>query len=155
MQSFYIRLITRNGLTALRTGSVIPGMWCAAILATPPLVLHFQPVGETFVLDYFHVLQYTLPVRILCIRNELLHEFTGLQFGALIAEFMAFALSASLDAAGRAKPGRLFTFASVTLLVIVYFSGLGRQHNWASAAIHATISMQYKVHKLFHLDPIH
>jgi hypothetical protein len=75
-----------------------------------------------------------------------LHQFTGLQFVALIAEFISFALSASLDAAGGAKPGGLLAFASVALLGIVDFSGLCRQHDRASAAIHTTITVQYKFH---------
>jgi hypothetical protein len=117
-------------------------MRCVAVLATPTPVLHFQRICKAFFLDLLHVLQYTLSVRILCIRNKRLHEFAGYQFVALMAEFISFALGTSLDAAGGTIPGGLLTFASVALLVHIYSSGLCRQHDRASAAI----SMQYKVH---------
>jgi len=134
---------------------MIPGMDCAAVLATPSFALHVQPFWESFGPDGFHTLKYTLPVRVLCIRNELSHELAGLQFIAFIAEFITFALGASLDATCGAKSSRLLTFASVALLKFVNFPDPGCQQDWASAAIHAAISMQDKVHQLFHLNPFH
>jgi hypothetical protein len=142
----YIRLIISNGLTALGTNFVVPGMRCAAVLATPALVLHFQPFIQAFFLDQLHVPQYALPVRVLCIRNKLLHEFAGYQFAALIANLIAFALGTSLDAAGGAIPGGFFAFASIALLGSVDLSGPGCQQNRAGAAIHAAISIHYIIH---------
>jgi hypothetical protein len=142
-------LIISNGLTALRTSFVVPGMRCAAIFTTPPLVLHFQPFFKALFPDQLHVSQYTLPVRVLCIRNKLLHAFAGDQFFALIAKLIAFALSTSLDAAGGAKPGGFLAFASVALPGIVDFPGLCCQQGRAGAAIHAAISIHYIVHMSF------
>lgn len=79
---------------------MIPGMRHAAVLATPPFFLHFQPFGQPCFLDDFHVSQYALPVRVLYIRSELSHKVAGFQFTALNAEFIAFPLGTSLDATG-------------------------------------------------------
>ena len=144
-----VGLIISNGLTALRADLVIPGMGSTAVLATPALVLHFQPFFQALFLNHLHVLQYTLPVRVLCIRNKLLHAFAGDQFAALITELIAFALRTSLDAASGAKPGGFFAFASVALLGSVDLSGPGCQQNRAGAAIHTAISIHYIVHMSF------
>lgn len=125
---------------------MIPGMCCTANVATPSLFLHFQPLWETYDPNHFHILQYTLPVRILCVRNKLLHKLTGFQFVALIAELKPLAYGASLDAACSAKPGGLFAFATVTLLILITFSNLCRQHDRTRSAIHTAIALRYKVH---------
>lgn len=155
MPLHYIRLITHNGTTAFRTGFVIPRMRHLTVLTAPSLILHIQPFRKALLAEHFEVLKNALPVRILCIQNERLHPFTALHFAAFIAELIAFMLSTSLDATGGAKSGGLYAFAPVTLLNIINFSCFGRQQNWASTAIHATISMQDKIHKLFHLNPIY
>jgi hypothetical protein len=129
--SHYVRLITRNGLAALGTGFVIPGMRCATVLTMPSFALHFQPLRQAYFTDDFHVFQDELPVRVLRICHELAHEIAGTYFTALIAEFKTFALGASLDAAGGAKPGRSFAFAPVTLLGLLNFPDPGCQNDRA------------------------
>jgi hypothetical protein len=94
-------------------------MRCAAVLATPSFVLRFQPFYKAFFLDDFHFLYCALPVRKLCIRDKLPHEFAPYQFVALIAEFIAFALGTSPDPAGGVKPGGFFTLTSVALFIFI------------------------------------
>jgi hypothetical protein len=121
----------------------------AAVLATPSFILQLQPFWESCFLDVFHVSHYTLSVRVLYIRNEHPHEFASLQFTALIAKFIAFLVGTSLDATGGTEASGFLTFTAVTLLGIVNFPCLCCQQDRASAAIHAAISMQDKVHDSF------
>jgi hypothetical protein len=123
-------------------------MGCAASLAAPSLVLHLQPLRKTFLPNSFHIPNNTLSVRILRIRNELLHEFTALQFAAFNAKFITFALRTSLDATRGAISGGFYAFAPAALLSLINYSGFGRQQDRASATIDAAISMQDKIHKV-------
>jgi hypothetical protein len=54
-EALQVRLIISNGLTALGTGFLVPGMCCVTILATPPLILYFQPIRKAFFPDQLHV----------------------------------------------------------------------------------------------------
>jgi len=116
------------------------------MLTAPPFVLCFQPCRQPHDSDHFHVVHHTLPIRILLIRDEFLHEVAGDHFSALDTEFKTFTFGASLDAAGCAKTGRFLAFASEALLILSQFSRFGRQQDWACTAIYTAITIKNEIH---------
>lgn len=140
----YLRLITRNLVTALWTGFIPPGMRRAAVCTEPAFLLPCQPFHESVTPNHFHILQYASLIQPLCVIHKLPHLLAGIKFGALITEPKAFLDCAALDATGRAISCRLLTFASITSFGS--HPCLGVQHYRAGTAIKTAISMQYKIH---------
>lgn len=135
-----------DGETAFRAGYLVPGMRFSAMLATPTLDLQFQPFYETCGLDHLQVFQHPFPIRILLICDEFKHKVTGHEFATFDAEFESFADGARFDPAGFTKPGGFLAFASVATLIFYEFSGFSRQHDWAGATKHTTITIKNVIH---------